>query len=154
MTRGHGWSLTITMRGTFTPYSLPAFSGAFDATPLFPPAPGIDRLNEPIQGVILKPTDVILFIGAGYHVAGLIINIASAVACVVIQHVNLAHDPLHFVVIEAAAKSRVVDANGFVRGHSGWGRLVVCVANFIAGPVNGFKDPALVVGFDPGKFAS
>ncbi len=35
MTRGHGWSLTITMRGTFTPYSLPAFTGAFDLTPLF-----------------------------------------------------------------------------------------------------------------------
>ncbi len=33
MTRGHGWSLTITMRGTFTPYSLPAFTGAFDLTP-------------------------------------------------------------------------------------------------------------------------
>jgi hypothetical protein len=31
MTRGHGWSLTITMRGTFTPYSLPAFTGAFVA---------------------------------------------------------------------------------------------------------------------------
>gem|GEM_PF-3968302 len=35
MTRGHGWSLTITMRGTFTPYSLPAFTGAFDLTLLF-----------------------------------------------------------------------------------------------------------------------
>lgn len=34
MTRGHGWSLTITMRGIFTPYSLPAFTGAFDLTPL------------------------------------------------------------------------------------------------------------------------
>ncbi len=34
MTRGHGWSLSITMRGTFTPYSLPAFTGAFDLTPL------------------------------------------------------------------------------------------------------------------------
>ncbi len=34
MTRGHGWSLTITMRGTFTPNSLPAFTGAFDLTPL------------------------------------------------------------------------------------------------------------------------
>ena len=33
MTRGHGWSLSITMRGTFTPYSLPAFTGAFDLTP-------------------------------------------------------------------------------------------------------------------------
>ena len=33
MTRGHGWSLTITMRGTFTPCSLPAFTGAFDLTP-------------------------------------------------------------------------------------------------------------------------
>jgi len=33
MTRGHGWSLTITMRGTFTPFSLPAFTGAFDLTP-------------------------------------------------------------------------------------------------------------------------
>ncbi len=35
MTRGHGWSLSITMRGTCTPYSLPAFTGAFDLTPLF-----------------------------------------------------------------------------------------------------------------------
>jgi hypothetical protein len=35
MTRGHGWSLTITMRGTFTPCSLPAFTGAFDLTPPF-----------------------------------------------------------------------------------------------------------------------
>ena len=34
MTRGHGWPLTLTMRGTFTPYSLPAFTGAFDLTPL------------------------------------------------------------------------------------------------------------------------
>ena len=34
MTRGHGWSLTITMRETFTPYSLPAFTGAFDLAPL------------------------------------------------------------------------------------------------------------------------
>jgi len=34
MTRGHGWSLSITMRGTFTPYSLPAFTGAFDLTPI------------------------------------------------------------------------------------------------------------------------
>ncbi|MBU4014502.1 MAG: sigma-54 factor interaction domain-containing protein, partial [Proteobacteria bacterium] len=32
MTRGHGWSLTITTQGTFTPYSLPAFTGAFDLT--------------------------------------------------------------------------------------------------------------------------
>jgi hypothetical protein len=32
MTRGHGWSLSITMRGTFTPYSLPAFTGAFGLT--------------------------------------------------------------------------------------------------------------------------
>ena len=29
MTRGHGWSLTFTMWGTFTPYFLPAFTGAF-----------------------------------------------------------------------------------------------------------------------------
>ncbi len=35
MTRGHDWSLTITMRETFTPYSLPAFTGAFDLTPMF-----------------------------------------------------------------------------------------------------------------------
>ena len=34
MTQGHGWSLTITMCATFTPYSSPAFTGAFDATPL------------------------------------------------------------------------------------------------------------------------
>ena len=33
MTRGHGWSLTITLRGTFTPYSLPTFTGAFGLTP-------------------------------------------------------------------------------------------------------------------------
>ena len=33
MTRCHGWSLAFTIRGTFTPYSLPAFTGAFDATP-------------------------------------------------------------------------------------------------------------------------
>jgi hypothetical protein len=33
MTRGHGWSLTITMWGTSTPYSLPAFTGAFDLAP-------------------------------------------------------------------------------------------------------------------------
>jgi hypothetical protein len=36
MTQGHGWSPTISMRGIFTPYSLPAFTGAFDLTPLFP----------------------------------------------------------------------------------------------------------------------
>ena len=29
MTRGHGWSLTFTMWGTFTPYFMPAFTGAF-----------------------------------------------------------------------------------------------------------------------------
>jgi hypothetical protein len=34
MTQGHGWSLTITMRGTSTPYSLPTFTGAFDLTPV------------------------------------------------------------------------------------------------------------------------
>jgi hypothetical protein len=33
MTRGHGCSLLITMQGTFTPYPLPAFTGAFDPTP-------------------------------------------------------------------------------------------------------------------------
>ncbi len=32
MARGHVGSLTITMWGTFTPYSLPAFTGAFDLT--------------------------------------------------------------------------------------------------------------------------
>jgi len=29
----HGWSLTFTMQGTFTPYSLPAFTGAFGLPP-------------------------------------------------------------------------------------------------------------------------
>jgi hypothetical protein len=33
MTRGHDWPLTTTMWETFTPYSLPAFTGAFNLTP-------------------------------------------------------------------------------------------------------------------------
>ncbi len=35
MTQDHGWSLTITMRGTFTPDSLPVFTGAFVAARYF-----------------------------------------------------------------------------------------------------------------------
>ncbi len=36
MTRGHGWLLTFTMWGTFTPYSSPAFTGAFGPPPKVP----------------------------------------------------------------------------------------------------------------------
>ena len=54
MTRGHGWSLTITMRGTLTPYSLPAFTGAFDLTPiLFTPNIGAVG-HEPRSGEVIQ----------------------------------------------------------------------------------------------------
>ena len=51
MTRGHGWSLTITMQGTFTPYSLPAFTGAFDATLIF---------SDKAQSTIIIPAIVLM----------------------------------------------------------------------------------------------
>jgi hypothetical protein len=35
MTRGHGWSLTITMRGTFTPLLFAGFYRRFRFDPIF-----------------------------------------------------------------------------------------------------------------------
>jgi hypothetical protein len=58
MTRGHGWSLSITMRGTFTPYSLPAFTGAFDLTPILFTFQ-LSAANR--QGYLQKGVDTFIF---------------------------------------------------------------------------------------------
>ena len=73
MTRGHGWSLSITMRGTFTPYSLPTFTGAFDLTPLFSPKwvepfPSIYKMHWLIAfgAVFCNPPQIRLVMQSGW----------------------------------------------------------------------------------------